>query len=190
MSRVNFMEQAQSVVQVVAPSAAVVAPAQASVDDHVKKPARQKKATAPRKRAAKKEQKIILVKSKRKEAIARASVKVGAGRVRVNGVDINATEQDIYRSVMREPIDLSNITRELAGRLEITINVKGGGSSSQAQAVRSAIAKGISKFAESDTIRKEYMRYDKALLVDDYRRVEPKKYLGPKARARNQTSYR
>lgn len=183
------MEQAQSVVQVSAPPAAPVVAA-APAGEQAKKPARQRKAAIPRKRAAKKEEKIMLVKSKRKEAIARASVRAGAGRVRVNGVDINATEQEIYRSAMREPIDLSNITRELAGRLDITVNVKGGGLSSQAQAVRSAIAKGISKFAESDTIRKEYTRYDKSLLVDDYRRVEPKKYLGPKARAKFQTSYR
>ncbi len=183
------MEETQSAVQVVAPAAVAATPAPATAEQ-VKKPARQRRAPSTRRKSAKKPEKVILVKSKRKEAIARASVKAGSGRVRVNGVDINATEQDIYRSVMQEPINLSNITKELAGRLEITINVKGGGSSSQAQAVRSAIAKGISKFADTDTIRKEYMRYDKSLLVDDYRRVEPKKYLGPKARAKFQTSYR
>ena len=39
-------------------------------------------------------------------------------------------------------------------------------------------------------IRMECMRYDRIMLVDDPRRVEPKKFKGPKARARFQKSYR
>ncbi len=145
---------------------------------------------APRRKSAKKAVKIVLVKSKRKEAIARASAKAGKGRISINGRSIDSMENDAYRSAITEPINLSSITKELAGRMEMKINAKGGGSSGQAQAIRSAVAKAISKFADTDTVRKEYMRYDRSLLVDDYRRVEPKKFNGPKARARNQTSYR
>jgi small subunit ribosomal protein S9 len=74
--------------------------------------------------------------------------------------------------------------------VDISINVKGGGTVAQAQAARSAIAKALSGFSNSDVIRKDYLRYDRVLLADDPRRVEPKKYLGTKARARFQTSYR
>ncbi len=178
----SMAEQQQAVVQAADPQPQAEA-------QHVEEQVKAKRA-AVRKKSAKKAAKIILVRSKRKEAIARASAKAGSGRIFINGRNISSIENDVYRSVIEEPISLSNITRELAGRLEIKIRTTGGGASGQAQAIRSAIAKAISKFAETDTIRKEYMRYDRSLLVDDYRRVEPKKFNGPKARARNQTSYR
>ncbi len=143
-----------------------------------------------KRRSSKKLERVVIVRSKRKEAIARAAAKLGGGRVRINGIDINAIEQDVYRGMMLEPINLSSITKGMAAKLDISINIRGGGRSSQTQAIRSAIAKAIAEFSDTDTIRKEYMRFDRNLLVDDYRRVEPKKFLGPKARARFQTSYR
>ncbi len=77
-----------------------------------------------------------------------------------------------------------------ARQMDIKVNVYGGGSSAQAQAVRSAIAKSIVAFSGSDAIKKEYLNYDRFMVVDDARRVEPKKFKGPKARARFQKSYR
>ena len=60
-----------------------------------------------------------------------------------------------------------------------------------------AIAKGIvawnQKYEDEEqkaTVRKQFMNYDKGLLVADNRRMEPKKYGGPGARARSQKSYR
>ena len=60
-----------------------------------------------------------------------------------------------------------------------------------------AIAKGIvawnQKYVDEEqkaTVRKNFMNYDKTLLVADNRRMEPKKYGGPGARARYQKSYR
>ena len=43
---------------------------------------------------------------------------------------------------------------------------------------------------EKDKVRRDFMNYDKTLLVADNRRIEPKKYGGPGARARYQKSYR
>ena len=82
------------------------------------------------------------------------------------------------------------MTQEIAAGSDISINVHGGGSSGQAQAARSALAKVISKAAGSDVVKKMYMDYDRTMLVDDVRQVEPKKFKGPKARARFQKSYR
>jgi small subunit ribosomal protein S9 len=150
-----------------------------------------KRTASPRKRTvAKKVTKVVFVKSKRKSAIARASSKPGNGRIRVNGFDINVYEPLELRRIMAEPIGISSITKEIAKGIDISINVQGGGISSQAQAVRSAIAKSIEKSSGSDTVRKEYMRHDRFMLIDDARRVEPKKFKGPKARARFQKSYR
>ena len=150
---------------------------------------KQKKRTSAR-RPAKKSEKIVVVKSKRKTAIARASVRKGTGRVKVNGFSIGVVEPVSLRNVMLEPVNVSAMTEELSRNVDITISVRGGGQSAQAQAVRGAIAKGLSAFAEGDTVRKGYMQYDRSMLVDDPRRVEPKKFKGPKARARFQKSYR
>ena len=76
------------------------------------------------------------------------------------------------------------------GSSKISVQVNGGGISGRAQAARSAIAKTLVGASESETLKRQYMSYDRNLLVDDHRRVEPKKFLGPKARARKQTSYR
>ncbi|HIH50285.1 MAG: 30S ribosomal protein S9 [Candidatus Micrarchaeaceae archaeon] len=169
--------KAEVAVQAVKPEAAVQAPV--------------KKRAAPRKKSAsKKETKVVFVKSKRKSAIARASAKPGTGRIHVNGFDINVCEPLELRRIMAEPIGVSSITRDIARGLDININVHGGGISSQAQAVRNVIAKSIEKSSGSDTVRKEYMRHDRFMLIDDARRVEPKKFKGPKARARFQKSYR
>ncbi len=92
--------------------------------------------------------------------------------------------------MMLEPIMYQSHNRRWQRRMDIKINVYGGGQSSQAQAVRGAIAKSIEKSSGSDTMRKEYIRYDRFMLIDDSRRVEPKKFKGPKARARFQKSYR
>ena len=148
-----------------------------------------KKKAAPKRKASKKG-KVVFVKSKRKTAVARASVKSGSGRIRVNSFDINTIQPIELRKIMLEPIELSANAAQVAKSVDISVNVYGGGQSSQAQAVRGAIAKGVSQYAETDVIKNELMKYDRAMLVDDSRRVEPKKFKGPKARARFQKSYR
>jgi small subunit ribosomal protein S9 len=141
-------------------------------------------------RKAVKKEKRVFVSSKRKRAVARAVLKKGSGRIIVNSVDVSLVEPRELRSIMLEPVNALSLAKEMARELDISVNVSGGGRSAQAQAVRTAIAKGIAKYADSDTIRKEYLRHDRSMLVDDPRRVEPKKFRGPKARARFQTSYR
>ncbi len=145
---------------------------------------------APRKRPQKKEHRVVVVKSKRKRTVARAYLYDGTGIIRINGRSIDSIENPVERSIMLEPISVSGAARELAGKVDITINVYGGGRSSIAQAVRSTIAKGLSTFSGGDALKREYIDYDRSLIVDDYRRVEPKKFKGPKARARFQKSYR
>jgi small subunit ribosomal protein S9 len=140
--------------------------------------------------AAAKKAKRVVVASKRKTAIARASVAKGSGRVMINNISIDLIEPKEIRSLMLEPLKVSSLASDLASGLDIKVNVKGGGVSAQAQAVRGAVARGIAAYADTDTIKKEYMRYDVSLLVNDARRVEPKKFKGPKARTRFQKSKR
>ncbi len=161
-----------------------------------KTPARRSRAGAavsgaPKRRPSKKAaERIVFVKSRRKNAIARASVRKGTGVVRFNRFDISTMEPVELRKLILESLHISSITEDFAKGVDIYLNVRGGGQSGQAQAARSAVAKGISEFADGDTIRSICAQYDRFLLVDDPRRVEPKKFKGPKARARFQKSYR
>lgn len=179
---INMVETATPVpAQNAAPVAQPKAPARRS---------RSSAAGASKRKPAKKSDKIIFTTSRRKTAIARASVRKGTGIVSVNGFDISTVWPVELRRLMTESLYISNVTEDFAKGVDIHVSVRGGGQSSQAQAVRGSIAKGISGFADNDIIRGECARYDRFLLVDDPRRVEPKKFKGPKARARFQKSYR
>jgi small subunit ribosomal protein S9 len=134
--------------------------------------------------------KIVVARGKRKRAIARASLRPGTGRVFINKIDINFVKPREIRELIMEPITITNLAKDIAMNSDININVRGGGTSGQAQAARTAIANAILKASPSEALRKAYIDYDRTLIVDDYRRVEPKKFKGPKARARFQKSYR
>ncbi len=136
---------------------------------------------------ARKKKQVINTKAKKKRAVARATIHYpGSGSVRINGYSLDAYTQNKYlRMIIEEPLVLAG---DLAGKVDIYVNVHGGGFMGQAVAVRGAIAKGLAQLNED--LRDVYMQYDRTLLVDDVRRVEPKKPLGRKARAKKQTSYR
>jgi small subunit ribosomal protein S9 len=145
---------------------------------------RQKKAGGPAKK------KSVIAKGKRKSAVARAALRQGKGMIRINGVDIKLIKPRLIQELMLEPIHVTSLAKSVAAISDIDVNVYGGGSSGQAQAVRTAIAKVLVAASSGDALRRTFMEYDRTLLVDDYRRVEPKKFLGTKARARFQKSYR
>jgi small subunit ribosomal protein S9 len=148
-----------------------------------------KKAPAKR-RAVSKKNKPVTESARRKMAVARASLVPGTARITINSFDISTVKPRELREMILEPVNISSLTKDIAGKSDIGIVVYGGGSSGQAQAARSVLAKVIAKASTSDVIKKMYMDYDRTLLVDDVRQVEPKKFKGPKARARFQKSYR
>ncbi|MDE1850065.1 MAG: 30S ribosomal protein S9 [Candidatus Micrarchaeota archaeon] len=148
-----------------------------------------RKATPKKKgKVAKAKQKILLSMARRKNAVARASLKSGTGRIRVNGIDINLIKPREMRELILEPIHLSDSAQQIVSESDIQIEMRGGGVIGQAQAARTALAKALS--LSNEGLRKVYLDYDRSLIVDDYRKVEPKKFKGPKARARFQKSYR
>ncbi len=136
---------------------------------------------------ARRKKQVINTKAKKKRAVARATIHYpGSGNVRINGYALDAYTQNKYiRMIIEEPLILAG---ELSKKVDIFVNVQGGGFMGQAVAIRGAIAKGLAQINE--VLRDVYMQYDRTLLVDDVRRVEPKKPLGRKARAKKQTSYR
>lgn len=129
---------------------------------------------------------IVNTKAKKKSAVARATLRYpGDGSVRINGFALDTIRNKYLRMIVEEPLTLAG---DLAGKVSIEVNVHGGGVMGQAVAVRGAIAKAL--VAVDEDLRDTFMQYDRTLLVDDVRRVEPKKPLGRKARAKKQTSYR
>lgn len=124
---------------------------------------------------------------KKKTAIARATVQDGSGRVRVNAQPIELVDPELARLKMLEPFRILDGARE---DLDIDVTVEGGGVMGQADAVRTAIARGIVDHTGDLEIRDAFMEFDRSLLVNDVRQSEPKKWGGPGARARYQKSYR
>jgi len=131
--------------------------------------------------------KTLVVSGKRKRAIARATVKVGSGKVRLNGTPIELVEPEISRLRLQEAIELAG---PLAKSIDIDINISGGGVASQIEASRLAIAKGFIAFSKSEDLKKLYLNYDRHLLIADTRRNEPHKPNDSKPRAKRQKSYR
>lgn len=129
----------------------------------------------------------VVTRGKRKEAIARASIRKGHGVVRVNSVKIDAMSNRYLRAQVQEPLRMAP---EVASSTDISVTVFGGGAMGQAQAARTAIARALVEYAQDPALRERMVERDRFLIAEDSRRVEPKKYKGPKARARFQKSYR
>jgi small subunit ribosomal protein S9 len=130
----------------------------------------------------------INTSGKKKTAIARASIKAGTGKVRVNSIPIELVEPESSRLKMLDPFDIAE--EKLRDKVDITVKVNGGGHSGQADAVRTAIARALVEHTEDIELRDLYMAIDRTLLVNDARQHESKKWGGPGARARFQKSYR
>lgn len=125
---------------------------------------------------------------KKKTAIARATVTDGEGRVRINAKPIELAEPEQSRLKMLEPFRIAG--SQLREDIDINVQVSGGGVSGQADAVRTAIARGLVDHSNDAELRDAFMSFDRSLLVNDVRQSEAKKWGGPGARARYQKSYR
>lgn len=131
--------------------------------------------------------KIITSSGKKKSAIARATVKNGTGKVRINKKPLEIYEPELVKLKIDEAVLLAG---EAVASVDIDVTVSGGGIIGQACAVRTAIARGIVDWTNDTAIRDTYMEYDRNLLVNDSRQKESKKFGGPGARSRYQKSYR
>ena len=132
--------------------------------------------------------KNINTSGKRKMAIARATLKQGNGLVRVNSIPIELIEPKISRLKLREPLILAG---DIANKVDIDVNVTGGGTTSQAEASKLAIAKALVDFTKSDKLKEIFLNYDRNLLVADVRRKEAAKpNRHGQARSKVQKSYR
>jgi len=131
---------------------------------------------------------IVLASGKRKTAIARATIRPGRGRIRINRTPLEILEPKIARDKIMEPLLL--VDKDILNQVDINVRVSGGGFMGQAEAARMAIARALVKWTKSSKLLKAFVSYDRSMIAGDPRRKEPKKFGGPGARARFQKSYR
>ncbi len=131
--------------------------------------------------------KVVNVSGTRKRAVARATVKQGKGVVRINSVKLESFKPELAKLKIMEPLILAG---DAAKKVDVNIKVFGGGWSSQAEAARLALARGLVEFTGDKTLSKTFLNYDRHLLVADVRQNEPHKPNDSKPRAKRQKSYR
>ncbi|MBW2979396.1 30S ribosomal protein S9 [Candidatus Woesearchaeota archaeon] len=131
--------------------------------------------------------KIIHTSGKRKSAVARATLyDKGKGVVRINSMLLDTVQPELVRTFISEPLILAG---DVAKKVDIDVNVRGGGFMARAEAIRLAIARALAKYSKK--LEKVFLNYDRHLLVADVRRKEPHKPGNSKsARAKRQKSYR
>ena len=120
---------------------------------------------------------------RRKTSTARVYMKPGAGEINVNDRPLDRFfGRQTARMIVRQPLELMN----LADKFDITVTVKGGGTTGQAGAIRHGLTRALMKYDESlrPALRKA------GFVTRDAREVERKKVGLRKARRATQYSKR
>ena len=89
--------------------------------------------------------KVVNMSGKRKTAIARSSVKKGKGRVRVDSKPIEIYEPEMARNKVMEPLIIADAMGSLSN-VDVNLSVQGGVIMCQADAIITAIARGLVQF--------------------------------------------
>lgn len=120
---------------------------------------------------------------RRKSSTARVYLKRGSGNILINNRVLGEYfGRETSRMIVRQPLELA----ELTDKLDIRVNVKGGGNSGQAGAIRHGITRAL---LEYDSELRPSMRVA-GFVTRDARVVERKKVGLHKARKRPQYSKR
>ncbi len=120
---------------------------------------------------------------RRKSAVARVYAKIGTGKIVINNRVLDEYfGRKTDRMIVLQPLELT----ELSDKIDISVNVAGGGPSGQAGAIRHGITRALIEYDEAlrPTLRKA------GYVTRDAREVERKKVGLHKARRRPQYSKR
>lgn len=126
---------------------------------------------------------VVNTIGRRKTSIARIYLKPGKGEITVNARDFKEYfHTEVLQTIVNQPF----ATIQALGNYDVKANVKGGGTSGQAEALRMAIARALCEVSAEfrPALKKE------GYLTRDPRMVERKKYGRRKARRRFQFSKR
>jgi small subunit ribosomal protein S9 len=130
---------------------------------------------------------VIETSGSRKTAVARATIKEGQGRIRINGIPLEIYGTELARMKIMEPLMLAG---DKVSKIDVSVNVKGGGTMGQADAIRTAISRAIIAYFKDEELANTFKEFDRTLLVNDVRMKLPKKPGGRGARKKRQKSYR
>jgi len=126
---------------------------------------------------------ITNTSGRRKTSVARIYMQAGQGNITINDRDMKTYfSNELLENVVNQPLAIL----EQVGQYDIKVNVKGGGISAQAEAIRLAITKALVSNNEETrpALKKE------GFLTRDPRMVERKKFGKRKARRSFQFSKR
>jgi len=126
---------------------------------------------------------ILNTSGRRKTSVARVYMTSGQGNITINDRDIKVYfPNEVLQTIVNQPF----ATLEALGKYDVKVNVKGGGISGQAEAIRLAISKAlVEENAETrPALKKE------GFITRDPRMVERKKFGRRKARRSFQFSKR
>ena len=116
---------------------------------------------------------------RRKEAVARIYLSKGKGKITVNGKDFKEYfPVDTMQYKLEQPFKVSDV----ANKFDVKVNVDGGGTTGQAEAIRLAISRAL---CELDQENRPALKAE-GLLTRDARVVERKKPGQKKARKKFQ----
>ena len=125
----------------------------------------------------------ITTVGRRKTAVARVFMRKGSGKILVNGLEIG---EYLKSETLLIDAKKAFVVLEDAGKYDIKVNVRGGGLSGQAGAIRMGIARAL---VEAEAENRSPLK-KAGLLTRDAREVERKKYGQAGARRRFQFSKR
>ncbi len=129
------------------------------------------------------EQNVIWATGRRKKSVARVRLIAGKGEIRVNKKPLDEYfDRPTLRLLVRQPLKTTNLLE----KFEVIANVKGGGKSGQAGALRHGISRALASTGqETKTMLKR-----RGFLTRDPRVKERKKYGQKGARKRFQWTKR
>jgi small subunit ribosomal protein S9 len=125
----------------------------------------------------------ICTTGRRKSSTARVFLSRGAGAIIVNGKPLDSYfGRQTARMIVRQPLEATS----LGDKIDVTVTVRGGGTSGQAGAIRHGLSRAL--VAWDETLRKTLRQH--GFMTRDAREVERKKVGLHKARKRPQYSKR
>ena len=126
---------------------------------------------------------ITNTSGRRKTSVARIYMQAGQGNITINDRDMKSYfSNELLENVVNQPLAVL----EQVGQYDIKVNVKGGGISAQAEAIRLAITKAL--VSDNEEVRPALKK--EGFMTRDPRMVERKKFGKRKARRSFQFSKR
>ena len=126
---------------------------------------------------------ITNTSGRRKTSVARIYMQAGQGNITINDQDMKSYfSNELLENVVNQPLAIL----EQVGQYDIKVNVRGGGISAQAEAIRLAITKAL--VSDNEEVRPALKK--EGFMTRDPRMVERKKFGKRKARRSFQFSKR